>query len=86
MGAAVSWSSALQACVTLSTAEAELVALSKAAQEVIWMRRLMQEMRGEDLTYDGSPTPIPIYCDNKATLDIVKYRKEHSRTKHIQLR
>ena len=80
MGAAVSWSAALQACVTLSTAEAEMVALSKAAQEVVWFRRLMQDLRGEELP------PSLIYCDNNATLGLIKNRVHHSRTKHIKLR
>ena len=80
MGAAVSWASALQACVTLSTAEAEMVALSKASQEVIWFRRLMQDLG------HASKIPTPIYCDNQATLRLIKHRVHHSRTKHIELR
>ena len=80
MGAAVCWSAALQACVTLSTAEAEMVALSKAAQEVVWFRRLMYDLREEDLP------PSLIYCDNNATLGLIKNRVHHSRTKHIKLR
>ena len=37
-GAAVTWRSKKQACVALSTAEAEYMALASAAQEAIWMR------------------------------------------------
>jgi hypothetical protein len=86
MGAAICWSSALQACVTLSTAEAEMVALSKAAQEAIWFRRLMQELRGPVTDSQGNEIPIEIHCDNQATLGLVKNRIHHSRTKHISLR
>ena len=81
MGAAISWSSSLQACVTLSAAEAELVALTKGAQDVIWTRRLMTQMG-----HDCSQTSSKIYCDNVATLSLLKNRQFHARTKHIELR
>ena len=81
MSAAVSWGSTLQACVTLSTAEAEMVAMSKAAQELIWVRRLIGEIMGGSIT-----TPTPLYCDNIATLQLLKQRVHHLRTKHISLR
>ena len=81
MGAAISWASQLQACVTLSTAEAEMVALSKAAQEVIWLRRFVSELLGGEFT-----VPSTIDVDNNATLDLVDNRTHHSRTKHINLR
>ena len=80
MGAAVCWNSGLQACVTLSTAEAEMVALCKAAQEVIWLRRLLQELRGSEAE------PSKIFCDNQATLRLCQNRVHHARTKHIALR
>ena len=87
MNAAISWSSSLQACVTLSTAEAEMVALCKAAQEAIWLKRLLDEA----FTYFSpgnfySSEPVKILCDNKATLSLVKNRTHHARTKHIELR
>ena len=81
MGAAISWSSTLQACVTLSTAEAEMVALTKGAQDVIWLRRFISELCGSDIK-----VPSPIYCDNRATLALLENRQFHSRTKHIALR
>ena len=81
MSAAVSWASTLQACVTLSTAEAEMVAMSKAAQEVIWVRRLVGEIMGGTLK-----VPTPLYCDNVATLQLLSQRVHHLRTKHISLR
>ena len=81
MGAAISWGSTLQACVTLSTAEAEMVALTKGAQDVIWLRRFISELCGSDIK-----VPSPIYCDNRATLALLENRQFHSRTKHIALR
>ncbi len=41
---AISWSSKKQACVALSTMEAEFVACSAAAQEAIWLRRFLQDL------------------------------------------
>jgi len=81
MGALISWGSTLQACVTLSTAEAEMVALTKAAQEAIWLRRFTGELFLSPLK-----VPTPIYCDNRATLTLLDNRQYHSRTKHIALR
>ena len=81
MGAAISWASQLQACVTLSTAEAEMVALSKLSQEVIWLRRFIEEIFAYDIE-----VPTKIYCDNQATRKLIDNRVHHARTKHIKLR
>ena len=43
-GAAVSWRSRKQACVALSTAEAEYIALSATAQEALWSRQLIGDI------------------------------------------
>ena len=40
---AISWGSKKQACVALSTTEAEYVALSQATREAIWLQKLMCE-------------------------------------------
>ena len=71
----------MQACVTLSTAEAEMVAMSKATQEVIWLRRFIAELMGGKI-----PVPSEVHCDNRASLLLVDNRVHHSRTKHISLR
>ncbi|XP_062537928.1 uncharacterized protein LOC134206247 [Armigeres subalbatus] len=42
-GAAISWTSRRQPCVTLSSMEAEYVALSEACQETIWLRQLLRD-------------------------------------------
>ena len=81
MGAAICWMSSLQACVTLSTAEAEMVALSKAAQEAIWLRRFLGELMRKEISI-----PTTLHCDNLATLALVDNRVHHARTKHIMLR
>ena len=42
-GAAISWRSKKQACVTLSSEEAEYIALASAAQEAVWVRQLLTD-------------------------------------------
>ena len=81
MGAAIAWGASLQACVTLSTAEAEMVALCKLTQEVMWMRRFISELMGYELEFKSD-----LHCDNQATLKLVDKRVHHARTKHIKLR
>jgi hypothetical protein len=80
MGAAINWGSFLQACVTLSVAEAELVALTKGSQDVIWHRHLFEE-----LGYDMSEATTQ-WLDSQAALDLIRNRRNHARTKHIRLR
>ena len=81
MGAAISWMSVMQVCVTLSSAEAEMVAMTKMAQETIWFRRFIEEIMG-----DSIKVPTKLLCDNQAALALVDNRVHHARTKHIKLR
>ena len=59
--AVISWSSKLQPTVALSTCEAEYIGQSNAAKEALWLRRLLDEIRPEDM--DESKATI-IFCDN----------------------
>jgi transposase InsO family protein len=79
-GAPVTWRSKKQACVALSTAEAEYIALSSAAQESIWLRRLTSEL--------GSPpeTATTIYEDNQSAIAMTKNPQFHGRAKHIDIK
>ncbi|XP_058444545.1 uncharacterized protein LOC131426110 [Malaya genurostris] len=43
--AAISWASRKQACVSLSSMEAEYTALSEACKELIWIRRLLNDLK-----------------------------------------
>ena len=74
------WRSKKQACVALSTAEADYVALSSAAQESIWLRRLISEL--------GSPlkTAITIYEDNQSAIAMIKNSQFHGRAKYIDIK
>ena len=79
-GAPVSWKSRKQACVALSTAEAEYVALSTATQEATWMRKLLEDLHAEQIE------PTVIYEDNQPAISIAQNPQYHSKTKHIDIK
>jgi hypothetical protein len=77
---AVSWQSAKQKVVALSSCEVEYVAASMAATQGVWLSRLMEEMLGKE-----SDTPL-LYVDNKAAISLIKNSLLHNRRKHIEIR
>ena len=79
-GAVVSYGSERQACISLSTTEAELVAMARAVQECIFIRKLFSEFMGD------IQQPTFVFCDNKGALDLVKNNVHHKRTKHIEIK
>jgi hypothetical protein len=80
--AVVSWSSKLQPTVALSTCEAEYIGQSNATKEAIWLRRLLDEIRPEDM--NESKATI-IFCDNQGAIALAKDPQFHSRMKHIEI-
>lgn len=76
-GAAVSWGSRKQACVSTSTMEAEYVALAEAGQEAVWLRRLLADLNEEQ------HGPTIVWEDNKSCLDFATLEKQNRRSKHI---
>lgn len=79
-GAAISWGSQRQSCVSLSTTEAEYVASSETAREVTWMRGLLSDLG----LHQQNPTSL--HCDNQSALKLMKNPEFHKRTKHIDVR
>lgn len=79
-GPLISWQSKKQACIALSTCEAEYVALSHASQELIFLRGIISDL-GEIFT----ATPI-IYCDNQGTVALATSAISNKRSKHIDIR
>lgn len=77
-GGAVSWVSRRQACVTLSTMEAEYVALAETCQEVLWMRRLLKDLGEEQIS------GTIIEEDNQSCLSFAKSERTNKRSKHIE--
>lgn len=76
----ISWRSALQECVAISTTESEYVAASEAVKEVIWLRRLFDEL------IPGQNNDVKFYMDNMGAVRLVKNPEFHKRTKHIDVR
>ncbi|CAK9797029.1 Copia protein [Anthophora quadrimaculata] len=76
-GAPISWSCRKQACVALSSTEAEYVALAEASQEGLWIRRLLEDFTGK------VQERTPIYEDNQSCLKLICNNKFNHRTKHI---
>jgi hypothetical protein len=79
-GGAVSWASARQPCVALSSTEAEYIALTEAAKEAIWLRTFFAEI-GRPLS-----APLDILGDNQGAIALGKNPEFHKRTKHIRRR
>jgi hypothetical protein len=75
----ISWKSKKQACVALSTAEAEYIALSGAGQECVWLKRLMGDL---DVCTDN----CILYEDNQSAIALTKNPQFHGRSKHIAIR
>ena len=79
-GAAISWKSSKQSCVSLSTAEAEYVALSAAAQEAVWLQQLASDLLNKSIQ------ETTILEDNQSTICLAKKQQVHGRTKHIDIK
>ena len=78
-GSPISWMSALQKLVTLSTCESEYVQACLAAQEVAYLREVMML-----LGYAQSRTLL--YVDNVAAIQLTDDPMHRGRAKHIQRR
>ena len=78
-GNLVTWRSKKQNVVARSTAKAEFRAMAHGVCEILWLRILLLEL---DL-YQSSP--IMLYCDNKAAINIANNPVQHDRTKHIEI-
>jgi hypothetical protein len=79
-GSILSWGSARQATVALSTCEAEYMALAEAYKEGIWTWRLLREL-GQKTEPD-----FLIYCDKRGAVALAANPGHHKRTKHIDIR
>ena len=76
----VSWASKKQSIVALSSTEAEYVALCAAAQETVWLRNLLCDV-GLSQT-----KATCIKEDNQDAICLAKNPKDHTRTKHIDIK
>jgi len=72
----ISWNSRKQACVTLSTTEAEYIATRHGCAQVI---RLKHQL----IDYGVKLSKVLLYCDNTSAINLTKNPIQHSKTKHI---
>lgn len=79
-GSVLSWGSARQATVAMSTCEAEYIALAEAFKEGLWISRLLSKL-GQN--FDGG---FIIYCDHRGAVALAANSGHHKRTKHIDVR
>ena len=77
---AISWSSKLQAILTLSTTEAEYIAAVSTAQEIIWLRNLLKE-----IGFEVKGASI-LKLDNQSAIAVSRNPEHHGRMKHLDLR
>ena len=93
-GGPVSWSSALQGCVALSSCQAEYQAACEAAKEAVWLTRVCNDLGYKDVSivthgkltqkeYEGEK-PLTIFEDNQGCIELSKNPVHHKRSKHIE--
>jgi hypothetical protein len=77
--ATFAYSSKRQACIALSSTEAEVIAASACAVEAVHYIALLEEM--------GLPQPsIEIKCDNDGAVELSRDRKSCHRSRHVDRR
>jgi len=75
----ISWNSKKQACVALSTTEAEYNAVVHGCAQIIWLEQQL-------LDYGVKLSMVPLYCDNTSAINLTKNPIQHSKTKDIEIR
>ena len=76
--ALISWRSAKQTIVALSTTEAEYIAAGEAVKEALFLRELFAEFNNK------LPATVTLFCDNQGALALATNNQQfHKRTKHI---
>ena len=75
----MTWQSKKQNVVARSSVEAKFHAMASGICELLWLRKIMMELR---LLLE---TPMKLYYDNKASINIAKNIVQHDRTKHVEI-
>lgn len=79
-GGPVSWRSARQSVVALSTNEAEYMAAAECAKHLLWVRDFLFDIM------HPVPAAIPFYVDNTSAIDTATGDSINRRSKHIDRR
>ena len=80
-GAAVSWFSKNQRCVTLSTTESEYIALGDGAMEGLFIRGLLSFM-----VPSMRKSMIQVFGDNQGAIKLANNPHSSARSRHIDVR
>ncbi|XP_060216421.1 uncharacterized mitochondrial protein AtMg00810-like [Lycium barbarum] len=75
----IRWKTKKQPVESLSSNEAEYRSMSKAVAEITWVVHLLDDFGV------STASPVPLFCDNQASLHIAKNLVFHEHTKHIEL-
>ena len=75
----ISWHSKKQACVALSTAEAEYIVAGSCCAHILWLKQQLAD-------FGLQISKLPLMCDNTSAINLTKNQIQHSRTKHIEIR
>jgi len=67
-----------QACVALSTTEAEYIAIGSCYAQILWIKEKLQD-------FSLKVNNVPLLCDNASAINLTKNQIQHSRTKHIEI-
>ncbi|TYK01384.1 Cysteine-rich RLK (RECEPTOR-like protein kinase) 8 [Cucumis melo var. makuwa] len=78
-GNLVTWRSKKQSVVARSSVEAEYRAMSLGICEEIWLQKVLSNLHQE------CETPLKLFCDNKAAINIANNPVQHDRTKHVEI-
>jgi len=68
----ISWNSKKQACVALSTTEAEYIGAGHACAQSIWLKHQLVD-------YGVKLEKVPLYCDNTIAINLTKNLIHHSK-------
>jgi hypothetical protein len=74
-GCPISWTSKRLATVAALTAHAEYMALGHGTRTVLWIRELLRDMTGKEITGE-------LFCDNQAAVKICSNDTSNKRTQH----
>jgi len=74
----ISWHSKKQACVALSTAEAEYIVAGSCCSQIHWIKQQLKD-------FGLKVNKVPLLYDNTSVINLTKNQIQHSRTKHIEI-
>ena len=81
-GAAISWKSCKQTCITRSTMESEFIALDLAAEEADWLRSFL----GDTPMWTKPMPPISLNCDSMSAIGLARNNVYNGKSPHIRRR